>query len=94
MSNESLPIALFIESQYANKKIQKVVESWRIEPAVIITKLIEHFREMGIFHVLAGHESLMLQNILFQLRHSADIQGLVQKAKIDELKRQRSRHAE
>lgn len=94
MSSDDLPIALFIERNYSSRRVQKLVETWRVEPSIVITKLIDHFREMGIFFVSPRHEPLMLQNMLFQLRNSAEIQQLVHKAKSEEMKRQRSRHAE
>jgi hypothetical protein len=94
MNTESTPIGIFVESHYSSKKIQKVVASWRVEPTVIVNKLIDHFREMGIYYVAPGHELLILNNILYQLRYSADIQLLVHRARNDEMKRQRNRHAE
>ena len=94
MNTEGVPIAQFVNHKFALIKIQKIIETWRIEPKIIIERLIEHFREMGIFVVHFGHDDIIINNMIFVLKNSPDIQHIVQKANQDELKRQRTRHAE
>lgn len=94
MNIEGVPIAQFVTQKFTLLKVQKIIETWRIEPKAIIDKLVEHFREMGIFIVHYGHEEIIVNNMVFILKNSPDIQHLVQKANQDELKRQRTRHAE
>jgi hypothetical protein len=94
MGLESTPITLFINQRYLTQPIQKIVDGWRVEPQHVIDKLIDHFREMGIFAVPYRHEQLVLRDMMYQLRHSPEIYRLVQKARQDELRKQRNRHAE
>jgi len=94
MNIEGVPISQFVALKFSLFKIQKIVESWRVEPKLIIEKLVEHFREMGIFTVYYGHDEIVINNMMFILKNSPDIQNIVQRANSDELKRQRTRHAE
>lgn len=94
MNIEGIPISQFISQKFTLLKIQKIIESWRIEPKSIVDKLVEHYREMGIFTVHYGHEEIIVNNMVFLLKNSPEIQHIVQRANQDELKRQRTRHAE
>ncbi len=94
MGLEDTPIQFFIAQRFSTPAVQRLIEGWRVEPADIVEKLVEHFREMGIFKVTAGHEALITKTILFQLKNSPEISKLVQRAKMDEMKRQRNRHSE
>lgn len=94
MAYEDVPIQLFVNQRYLTPVVQKLVDGWRVEAHHVIEKLVEHFREMGIYRVAAVQEQLVIKNMMHQLRHSPDIMRLVQRARQDELKRQRNRHAE
>lgn len=94
MAQEKMPIHVFVATRWSNPQVQKLVEGWRVEPADVIEKLIEHFRDMAIFEVPYGHETLMLNNLIFQLKHSPELVKMLQKVKADEAKRQRARHAD
>jgi len=94
MNLSPVPIQHFVTEKYLSKPIQKLVESWRLEPRIVIDKLVAHFREMGIFTVTAQHEKLMLQSIVHYLKSSPELSSLAQRARSEELRRQRSRHAE
>ena len=91
---ESVPIDHFIAQRYTHPSVQKIVESWRIEPKEIIDKLVDFFREMGIYEVHYGHERLIMDNMLRHLRFSPEITQLVSRARTDEIRRQRNRHAD
>lgn len=92
MQSGITPIAHFVSQRYVMPKIQKIVEGWRIEPKFIIEKLVEHFREMGVYTVPFHQERLVMEDMMFQLKHSPDIGRLVARAKQEELKKQRARH--
>lgn len=94
MNLSPVPIQHFVTEKYLSKSVQKLVESWRLEPRIVIDKLVLHFREMGIFSVTAQHDKLMLQSIVHYLKSSPDLAQMAQRARSDELRRQRSRHAE
>lgn len=93
-SHESVPINYFVTQRYLTPQVQKIVEGWRVEPGLVIERLIEHFREMGIYMVPANQQALLLKNLIHQLRNSPDIMKLVSRARQEELKRQRNRHAD
>ena len=94
MNIEGVPISEFVSHKFTLFKIQKIIDSWRVEPKLIVEKLVEHFREMGIFTVYYGHDAIIFNSMVFLLKNSPEIQQLVQRANHDELKRQRTRHAE
>jgi hypothetical protein len=94
MAHEDVPIQLFVNQRYMMPAVQKIVDGWRVEAHHVIDKLVEHFREMGIYRVSSVHEALIMKNLMHQLRNSPEILSLVQKARMEEQKRQRNRHAE
>lgn len=94
MAFEDVPIQLFVNQLYMRPVVQKIVDGWRVEAHVVVDKLVEHFREMGIYRVAPVNEKLITKNLMHQLRNSPDIQSMVQRARQDEQKRQRNRHAE
>lgn len=94
MTIDRIPIKNFIMRRFAHPSIQKTVENWRVDPAVLITKLIEYFRDMGIYEVQYGQEKLINDTMLIQLKTSPEILKLVADAKQLELNRARNRHAE
>ena len=94
MNYEHVPIAQFVSQRFSSPQVQKLVEAWRVEPQIVIDKIVDYFREMGIFKVTPGHEALLTKNMMHQLRNSPELNQLVNRAKQEELKRQRNRHAE
>jgi hypothetical protein len=94
MALEKIPINHFVMQRYGHHSVQKIVETWRIEPGEIINKLIEHFREMGIYEVAYGHEKLMMNTMLVHLKHSPEIMRMVARMRQEELRRVRNRHAD
>ena len=94
MTQDAKPIVYFVAERYSTPAVQRIVDTWRIEPALVIQKLAEHFQEMGIYRVAAGHEKVLAEHMLQLLRHSPELQRMVSKAKQEDAKRQRSRHAD
>lgn len=91
---DKVPIWHFITTRYLTPPIQKIVETWRVEPTVISEKLNEYFKDMGIHTVSREQDPLVMQMIIFQLKNSPEIQRLLAKTRQDELRRQRNRHAD
>lgn len=91
---DKTPIWHFITNRYMTPQIQKIVETWRAEPAHVIEKLNEHFKDVGIHTVSRLEENLIMQSILFQLRYSPEILKLLARTRQDEMRRQRNRHAD
>jgi len=94
MSFEDIPIHIFVSQRFSSHSVQRVVENWRVEPSVLIDRLIDHFKEMGIFRVARGHEGLIMKNMIHQLKSSPEISRMVYRARQEEMRRQRNRHAE
>jgi hypothetical protein len=94
MTPDLIPIQQFVTQRYLSPTIQKIVDGWRLEPQHVIEKLIEHFREMGIFSVSFRHEALLTRDLIHQLRNSPEIYRMVLKARSDDLRKQRNRHSE
>ena len=94
MSLDAVQIHTFIQSRFHTPPIQKIVDSWRIEPEVLIEKLVEFFRDAGIYSVPHGHEAMILSHMIRELRHAPEIKRLVAKARNEEMRRQRNRHAD
>ena len=93
MALEDVPIQFFVTQQYLLPSVQKIVDGWRVEPQQVIDRLVDHYREMGIFRVLAGQESMIAGDIMFQLRSSPELTRLVQRARNDEATAARARAA-
>jgi len=91
---DKIPIWHFITLRYMTPPIQKIVETWRVEPSLVIKKLNDYFKEIGLYAVTREQDPLVMQTIIFQLKNSPEIQKLLAKTRQDELRRQRNRHAE
>lgn len=93
MASDNQPIQAFVELKYHTPAIQRLVDGWRVEPKVIMDRLIEHFRDMGIFQVTRQNEALISEGIRHQLKHSPDILKLVMRANVEEQQRVKTRHS-
>jgi hypothetical protein len=74
--------------------VQKIVESWRVDPAKVIEMLIDYFRDMGILRVSRTHQPILFRTMVHYLKHSPELQKMVSRTKQDELRKQRTRHAD
>ncbi len=94
MNYEPQPIQVYLTQRYMTSVVQKIVDGWRIEPQLVVDKMLEHFREMGIFVVPFKQDELIIRSLIRYLRTSPDIARLVQRSRSEELRRQRNRHSE
>ena len=94
MNFEDIPIHIFVSQSFSSRSVQRVIENWRVEPSALIERLVDYFKEMGIFRVAHGHEGLIMRNMIHQLKSSPEISRMVYKARQEEMRRQRNRHAE
>ncbi len=94
MYHDDIPIQNYIVIKYQLPLIQKIVDPWRLEPVAVIEKLTEHFREMGVFRVPYGQDGIMLKTMIMFLKTSPDIMRMVIRARNEEIKRQKNRHAD
>lgn len=92
--HDELPISAYIHTAFALPQVQKIVENWRVDPEKVIDMLIEHFKDMGILRVPRGHQPILYQSLVHYLRFSPELQAMVSRTKQDEVRRQRTRHAE
>ena len=94
MHPDATPIEEFLASKYSHRRIQVIVENWRVESEIIIDILIEQFRDMGIFFVRSNQERLILDNMIYQIKNLPEITNLVRRAEQEETTRKKSRHAD
>jgi len=94
MLTEPLPIETFVQIKFNDIQVSQAMENWRVEPGKVQQVIIAYFREMGIFAVMPNLESELFERIVFMLKNSPDILGMVHKAEEAELNRKASRHAE
>ena len=94
MASDSIPISDFVRAKYNSARIQKVVESWRVEPEAVCDILKRYFLDMGIYTVIPTQKQILLDNMVHHLRHSEEVMNLLDKAQKDSFMQQRSRHAE
>jgi hypothetical protein len=92
MAPDNVPIYAYVQQKYGSAAVQRLVEGWRLESKVIIDRIVDHFRDMGIYTVSRQNEVLIVKGILHQLRHSPEILRLVVRANLEEQRRTRSRH--
>ena len=92
--HEEQPIANYVHTSFAHPEIQKIVESWRVDPAKVIEMLIDYFKDMGILRVARTHQRVLFRTMAHYLKHSPELQKMVTRTKQDELRKQRTRHAE
>ena len=91
---EPVPIEIFINDKFRSRIVQKLIESWNIEPDKIVDVLVRHFRDMGILSVSFVNDRVIFDSMVFHLKTSPDIRSLVTKMRREEQMRRRSRHAE
>lgn len=91
---EEQPIANYIHVSFAHPSVQKIVESWRVDPAKVIDMLIDYFKDMGILRVPRTHQPVLFRTMVHYLKFSPELQKMVTATKQDELRKQRTRHAE
>lgn len=94
MAIDRIPIKNFVTQRFTHPSVQQIIENWRVDPAQLITKLIEYFRDMGIYEVHYGQEKLIMDTLLIQLKTSPEILKYVTQARQQELNRARNRHAD
>lgn len=92
MSYDTTPIHAYVEQKYLSGPVQKHVDGWRLEPKVVIDRLVDHFRDMGIYRVTRQNESIVSAGILHLLKNSPEILRLVQRAYAEEQRRAKTRH--
>ncbi len=92
--HQDIPIQLFVSQEYHTPAVQVIVDTWRVEPQLVIERVIEHFREMGIYRIRPNHHRLIKKAMLNHLKTSPEIMRMVVKNRNDEMKRQRNRHAD
>jgi len=88
---DPVPITQFVTRQYETKAVQRIVESWRLDPKMVIDRVVEHFREMGFYVVTFHQEAILIAELHRHLRHSPDIIKLVQRARAEEARKVRHR---
>lgn len=93
MKSEAHTIEDFVLRRLSNPRVIAVVENWRVEPEIVSSVLINHFREIGIYFVERGHEEMMMKNIIHHLKHSPELIKEVRKAQDDEIAKKRTRHS-
>jgi hypothetical protein len=91
MALEDVPIQFFVTQQYLTPAVQKIVDGWRVEPQQVIDRLVDHYREMGLFRVHASQEKMLAMDIVHQLRNSPELTRLVQRARSHEASNARAR---
>ena len=94
MYHDDLPIQNYIVLKYQLPLIQKIVDPWRLEPTAVIESLTEQFREMGVLRVPYGQDQFILKTMIMLLKTSPDIMRMVARARNEEIKRQKNRHAD
>lgn len=68
----TMPIELYLKYVINDhREVSKITESWNLEKDDIISVLIEHFQNLGIYKVFPmEHSTLIYENIIFQLHNS------------------------
>jgi hypothetical protein len=94
MAHENMPILQFVTTKFQTQAVQRIVDSWRVEAKEVVEKVVEHFREMGIYTVPGAQERLITESMVFLLRTSPEISRMVARARNEEIRRSRNRHAE
>lgn len=94
MHFEGQPIQHYVTQRYMTQPVQKIVDGWRVEPQLVVDKLIDYFREMGIFVVPYNQDALIMKNLIRYLKTSHELSHMVSRARNEEMKRQRNRHSE
>ena len=94
MHLDAIPIEHFLTEKFRARAVQAIVESWNVEPVLIVEILARAFREMGVYRVSHVTERVVFATMLRELRHSPEIQALLAKQRREDLTRKKSRHAD
>lgn len=75
-----------------DRETTRLIDSWGIEKEELVRIVVQHFRELGIFHVYPlDHAQLIYQNIQYQLLNSPELKLRLAKIK-EEAERLKARH--
>lgn len=76
-----------------DRETTKITDSWNMEREEVISVVVSHFRELGIFFVdPMGHAKLVYDNIHFQLKHSPELRARLNRIN-EEIERAKARHS-
>lgn len=76
-----------------DRETTKITDSWNMERDEVISVLVGHFQELGIFFVdPMGHAALIYDNIHLQLRHSPELIARLNRIN-EEIERAKARHS-
>ena len=76
-----------------DRETTKITDSWNIEREEVVSIIIAHFKELGIFYVdPMKHAKIIYKNIHFQLKNSPDLMARIKKIN-EEIERAKARHS-
>ena len=79
MEIENLPIEIYVEQNFTDGEIVKLIENWRVEPEELKFIVISHFKELGIFQVGPGLSREIKETMIKILKTSPQVYQAVKK---------------
>ena len=81
MQVDWIPIEYFVTETYRSPAVQKLVDTWNVEPEVVVNIVIGYFREMGIYKVSYVNQRFVIDSMRQYLLVSPEIRSLIKKAR-------------
>jgi hypothetical protein len=90
---EKMQMEMFVDRCFQMRTVTSIMTGWRVEQQVIKDLVCAHLREMGIQYISPFENQLILGVICHTLKNSQDIVSMVNKADVEEKRRQQNRHS-
>ncbi len=79
---ESIPIEVFVVQVMGTKVANQIVENWPLKSEAILSIVIKHFNDLGIYQVNPfGQADVIRDEILYFLKNSPQLLEMIAKAK-------------
>jgi hypothetical protein len=79
---EAVPIESFVVQVMSTKVAQQIVENWPLKSEQILSIVIKHFQDLGVYQVNPfGQQEVIRAELLYFLQNSPQILERIAKAK-------------
>lgn len=79
---ETVPIEIFVVQMMSTKVANQITENWPLKSEAILTVVIKHFHDIGIYSVKPfGQGAVIRDELLYFLKNSPQILDMIDKAK-------------
>lgn len=79
---ETVPVEVFIVQVMSTKAAHQIIENWPLKSEAILSIVIKHFHDIGIYRVNPlGQSDVLREEVYYFLKNSPQILDMIDKAK-------------